>query len=225
MPRLPETIPGRLAAQLTFLLELDRLKTVLRQARLLHADRRENSAEHSWHLAMLALILAEYSDQPVDVAQAIQLVLIHDVVEIDAGDTFAYDLAGHADQADREQRAAARIFGLLPADQAAQLWARWQEFEAGQTAEARFARAVDRLMPPLHNYAGGGPVWRQHGITVDQVRAKNAVIADSSAALGQAAQALIAEAVAQGFLTTGDDTIGVQHEGDHAPGISWSRDA
>lgn len=203
MPNLPESIPARLAAQLSFLLELDRLKAVLRQSRLLPADRRENSAEHSWHLAMLALVLAEYSDQPVDVARAIQLVLVHDVVEIDAGDTFAYDLAGHEDKADREQQAAARIFGLLPDDQAAQLWALWQEFEDAQSAEARFAHAVDRMMPLLHNYVAAGPVWRQHGITEGQVRAKNAVIAHSSAALWQSAQAIIAESVARGFLAPG----------------------
>jgi putative hydrolase of HD superfamily len=177
---------------------------VLRQAHLLHADRRENSAEHSWHLAMLALILAEHSDQPVDMARVIQLVLVHDVVEIDAGDTFAYDVAAQRDKADREQRAAARIFGLLPDDQAAQLWVRWQEFEDSQTAEARFAHAVDRLMPLLHNYVASGPVWRQHKITADQVLAKNLVIAESSTALWQAAQAIIAESVAQGFLAPGD---------------------
>jgi putative hydrolase of HD superfamily len=120
---------------LTFLLEIDRLKGVLRQSRLIHEDRRENSAEHSWHLAMLALLLAEYTDTPVDVARVVKLVLIHDLVEIDAGDTYCYDAEGQKDKAAREHQAATRLFGLLPPDQADELWSLWREFEARETPE------------------------------------------------------------------------------------------
>lgn len=159
MPPLPAGLPQRLRQQLTFLLEIDRLKGVLRQSRLIHEDRRENSAEHSWHLAMLALLLAEHANPPIDVAHVVKLVLMHDLVEIGAGDTFCYDVEGQQDKADREHQAATRLFGLLPPEQADELWSLWREFEAQETLEAVFASTLDRLMPLLHNYASGGVLW------------------------------------------------------------------
>lgn len=206
MPLLPGGLPPRLQQQLTFLLEIDRLKGVLRQSRLLHEERRENSAEHSWHLAMLALFLAEYADTSVDVARVVKLVLIHDLVEIDAGDTYCYDVEGQQDKAAREHQAATRLFGLLPADQADELWSLWSEFEAGETPEAAFASALDRLMPLLHNYGSGGAIWRQNGIHEQQVLARNAPIAMSSAILWELAQAIIEEAVERGFLPESPST-------------------
>jgi putative hydrolase of HD superfamily len=190
----------RIARQLQFILELDRLKGIERRSWLLHAERRENSAEHSWHLAVMAMVLAEHAAEPVDLLKVIEMVLVHDVVEIDAGDTFRYDLAAQADQEERERRAADRLFALLPADQGAHLRARWEEFEARETAEARFAAALDRLMPMLHNLYGNGRGWRDHGVTADRVLATNALMAEGAPRLWEVARALVEEAVAQGVL-------------------------
>lgn len=139
----------RLDQQLAFILEIDKLKEVLRQTRLITGERRENSAEHSWHIALLAILLAEYANTPVDVLRVVKMLLIHDIVEIDAGDTFAYSAVPKAEQALREQLAAQRIFGLLPPDQEEEFVALWEEFEAGATPEAQFAHALDRFMPFL----------------------------------------------------------------------------
>ncbi len=150
----------RLAQQMAFIIEIDRLKTVLRRTLIADGSRHENSAEHSWHLALAAMVLAEHSDEPVALLRVLQMLLVHDIVEIDAGDTFYYDDAGRQDKAEREQRAADHLFGLLPDDQAAELHALWTEFEARQTAEARFANALDRLMPLIHNTLNDGHTWR-----------------------------------------------------------------
>jgi|SRR4051812_16508738 putative hydrolase of HD superfamily len=199
-PPYPE---GRLGAQLRFLLEIDALKTVLRRSLLADGSRRENSAEHSWHLAMLAIVLAEHAAEPVDLAKVIRMVLVHDIVEIDAGDTYIYDTEGYLTKDDRERAAADRIFALLPADQAVELRGLWEEYEAHETAEARFAAVCDRLAPLLHNYVNAGEVWRANGITDDRVRERNGVIADGSTALWEYASALIDDAVARGFLLNG----------------------
>ncbi|KAB8140594.1 HD domain-containing protein [Chloroflexia bacterium SDU3-3] len=190
----------RLSQQLAFILEIDNLKHILRQTRLIADQRNENSAEHSWHLALMAMVLGEHANEPVDVGLVIKMVLIHDIVEIDAGDTFLYDTVGAQDKAEREQRAADRIFGLLPADQAAELRALWETFEAQATPEARFATALDRLMPLLHNYHTGGGSWQQHRITADKVLARNPLIAGGSATLAALGRQVVAEAVAQGLL-------------------------
>jgi putative hydrolase of HD superfamily len=191
----------RLDQQVRFILEVDRLKRVSRQTLLTDGSRRENSAEHSWHLALMAIILAEYADQPLDVGRVIRMVLVHDLVEIDAGDTFAYDVQRLLDQAAREAPAAERIFGLLPADQAAEFHALWDEFEARQTPEARFAAALDRLQPLLHNMQTNGGTWREHAITRDRVDWRSAPIADASRELGAYVRALLDRAVAEGILT------------------------
>ncbi len=191
---------ARLAQQLAFIVEIDRLKGIIRRAPLIDGSRRENSAEHSWHLALMAMVLAEHIDEPVDVGRTIRLVLVHDIIEIDAGDTFAYDLTGYVDKAEREERAAGRIFGLLPGDQAAEFRALWDEFEAHQTAEARFANALDRLMPLLHNYLNEGGVWRENGIGADRVRQRMAPVGEVSAELGDLVEAFVMAAVERGYI-------------------------
>jgi putative hydrolases of HD superfamily len=160
---------SRSEAQLAFLVEVDRLKGVLRQTLLCDASRRENSAEHSWHLALMALVLAEHSAEPVDVARVISMLLVHDLVEIDAGDTFAYDVTANSDRAERERRAADRIFGLLPPEQVGQLRDLWEEFERQESPESRAANALDRLQPLLLNHQTDGGSWRSHGVRRAQV--------------------------------------------------------
>jgi putative hydrolases of HD superfamily len=192
-----------LDSQLRFLLEADRLKGVLRQSRIIDGSRRENSAEHSWHLGLMSLVLGEYAPEGTDLSRVTAMVLVHDLVEIDAGDLFVY--AGEqaqADQEEAERAAAGRLFALLPAVQAAALRALWDEFEERRTPEAKFARALDRLQPMLANYQLGGGTWAQHGVTAGQVLAKVALIEDGSAALGAYARELIADSVSRGFLAS-----------------------
>jgi putative hydrolase of HD superfamily len=191
----------RLAEQLRFVKEIDRLKTVLRQSPLTDASRRENSAEHSWHLAMMAVTLGEYAPQGTDLNRVLIMVLLHDLVEIDAGDTFLYASDAAQAEAERAERAAAdRIFALLPPDQGRTLRAVWDEFEDRRTPAARFARALDRLQPMLANYHTGGGTWRTHEVTADRVLAKVRLIEDGSATLGRYAKDLVETAVEQGFL-------------------------
>jgi acetyl esterase/lipase/5'-deoxynucleotidase YfbR-like HD superfamily hydrolase len=189
----------RLKAQLAFLLEIDKLKLVQRRNELADASRRENTAEHSWHLVLFAMTLAEQSPG-IDAAHAVRLVAVHDLVEIDAGDTFFWDAKGYEDKEDRERAAAKRLFGLLPADQAAEYEALWEEFEAAQTPEAVFANAVDKLAPVLLNSHSGGRSWRENGITATMVREKMTVIRKASAKLGDALEMLIAKGEASGAL-------------------------
>ena len=191
---------ARLAPQIEFILELDRLKEVLRQSTLLDGSRRENSAEHSWHVAMLAWVLAEHADQDVDVGRVVRMLLVHDIVEIDAGDTFLYDEEAARTKATRERSAAERLFGLLPRGQAEELRALWDEFEAGATPDARYAGAADRLMPLLHNVHNGGRGWRKHGIRAAQVLERNATIGRASKGLWEYAQGLIAGSIQRGDL-------------------------
>jgi putative hydrolase of HD superfamily len=195
----PHHLEGRLREQLTFLVEVDRLKAIMRQSPLAAAERRENDAEHSWHLAMMVVILAEHSDEPIDVGHTIQLVLIHDLVEIYAGDTPLYDGAAGADQRERELAAADELFALLPGDQARKVRALWDEFEARRTPEARFAKAMDRLQPLLLNWMARGGTWQTPGVTADDVRVRKAVIGDASATLWKAGRRLIDEGEARGW--------------------------
>jgi putative hydrolase of HD superfamily len=192
----------RLDRQIAFIVELDRLKAVVRRSYLVGADRRENSAEHSWHLAVMAMLLAEHADEPVDVGRVVAMLLVHDVVEIDAGDTYVYDAAANDDKAERERRAAERLFGMLPSDQATGVRELWEEFEAGESAEARFGQALDRLMPVLHNLLTGGRSWRENGITAERVIERNSSISSGSKALWNYARARIEEAVARGHLAS-----------------------
>ncbi|MGZ4683076.1 MAG: HD domain-containing protein [Acidimicrobiales bacterium] len=198
-----EARSDRLDAQLAFVLEADRLKQVERRGTLADGSRRERTAEHSWHLSLMAMVLAEHAAEPVDRLRALELVIVHDIVEIDAGDTFVYDEAGQGDKAERERAAADRLFGLLPDDQAERFRALWDEFEARETVEARFAASLDRLSPLMLNHSAEGAVWKEHGITGDQVRARNQQIAAGAPELWQAARWLIADAVDRGYLDGG----------------------
>ena len=158
-----------LMRQLAFVVEVDRLKEILRQTPVASGARRENSAEHSWHLALMAGVLASYAAEPVDLLRVLRMLLIHDVIEIDAGDTFAFDQGANATKQEREERAADRLFGMLPPGQDTAFRALWDEFEAGATPESRYANALDRLQPLLLNAQSGGGSWRYHGIRRDQV--------------------------------------------------------
>lgn len=194
---------ARLARQIEFLVECDKLKEIFRQTRLTKSGRAENDAEHSWHLCLCVITLAEHANFPaLDVLRVLKMVILHDLVEIDAGDTFAYDTAAMANQHEREAIAAERIFGLLPLDQASEFRALWDEFEAKATPEAKFATAVDRFQPMLLNVRTQGGAWRQHGITHDRVVARNRQIADGSAELWAYAERMLADAVAAGHLPT-----------------------
>lgn len=191
---------NRLDQQIQFILEIDKLKSILRRTSLISEARRENSAEHSWHIALMAVLLIEHANETLDLIHVVKMLLIHDIVEIDAGDTFAYAGINKADQQAKETVAAERIFGLLPNDQAVELRALWEEFDAMSTPEAKFANAVDRLMPILHNYQNQGGTWREHGVTLAKVEQRVSPIGDGSAELGQLTQAILADAIAQGFI-------------------------
>ncbi len=184
-----------------FILEADKLKEVFRQSRLTQSRRRENDAEHSWHLCLMVIVLGEHADVPaLDRLRVLKLLLLHDLVEIDAGDTFAYDTTALAHQRERETRAADRLFGLLPPDQAAEFRALWEEFETRATPEAVLAAALDRLQPMFLNAHTEGAAWRQHGVTSGQVLARAGEIRAGSAPLWDYAAQMIAGAVAAGHL-------------------------
>lgn len=190
----------RLQQQIAFLLEIDKLKQVFRQTYLLDESRKENDAEHSWHFAMFALILAEYAPEPVDVLKVVKMALVHDLVEIDAGDTYLYDKAGNADKAEREEKAADRLFAILPQDMGMELRDLWEEFEAKESAEAKFAGAIDRFQPFLHNCNTHGRAWQEHGITADRVLESNSHIAIGAPELWQQVKVLVEEMVNNGGL-------------------------
>ncbi|MHA2939087.1 HD domain-containing protein [Vibrio sp. RC27] len=182
-------------------MELDQLKSVLRRTRVKSAGgREENSAEHSWHVALMAVLLEEHANRPVEIARVVKMLLIHDVVEIDAGDTFVYDAVASATQEDEELKAAKRLFGMLPQEQGEELYQLWLEFEAAATADAQFAKALDRLVPMLLNYHNQGQSWKEHGIHRDQVIAVNQRIEVGSQTLWEYAQKIIGDAVKNGWL-------------------------
>ncbi len=162
----------RFEKQLAFILEADKEKNILRQTHISGHGRRENDAEHAWHMAMMIYLLKEYSNEQIDVAKTMMMALIHDIVEIDAGDTYAYDAKGLETQKEREERAAERIFGMLPDDQRDELYALFEEFEACESAEARFAKAMDNFQPILLNDSNGGADWREHKVTKSKVVAR-----------------------------------------------------
>lgn len=191
----------RLESQVRFILEVDKLKEIFRQTVCTQSRRAENDAEHSWHLCLAVIVLAEHANAPgLDVLRVLKMLIIHDLVEIDAGDTFAYDTARMAGQHEREALAADRIFGLLPPDQCAEFRALWDEFEERRTPESRFAAAIDRFQPVLLNCSTEGSAWRRHGVTADRVIARNSHIAEGSADLWEKAAAMIRQAVESGHL-------------------------
>lgn len=195
--------PGtdRLGRQIAFMIEVDKLKEVFRQTKLINSRRRENDAEHSWHLCLAVILLAEHANQPgLDVLRVLKMVILHDLVEIDAGDTFAYDAVGMTDQHEREARAADRIFGLLPDDQAAEFRQCWDEFEAQTTPEAQFALSCDRFQPMLLNLMTEGASWKEHGITHDRVVARNQCLQQGSVPMWERMSAMLEEAVRSGIV-------------------------
>jgi len=195
-------INERLQKQISFVLELDKMKALYRQTYVLNENRKENDAEHSWHLAVMAFLLAEYSNEPVDVLKVMKMVLIHDVVEIDAGDTYCYDEEGYRSKAEREEKAAQRLFGLLPEDQKKESYDLWREFEENSTAESRFANLLDHIQPLLLNYTKNGVSWKEHGIFSDQVRKRNLNSAQASDDIADLIEKIISDAEDQGFLKT-----------------------
>jgi putative hydrolase of HD superfamily len=193
--------PNRLQQQITFLSEIDRLKAVLRRTALIDRSRVENSAEHSWHLAVMALVLAEHAPEGTDPLRAVRMLLVHDLVEIDAGDTFAYDLGAHHDKSARESAAADRLFALLPPDLETELRALWDEFESAATPEAKFANALDRFSGLLQNWGGGdGGTWRSHAVSRDAVLRRMEPIREGLPALWPFVADVVEDATAKGFI-------------------------
>ncbi|GGG12119.1 HD domain-containing protein [Paenibacillus aceti] len=191
----------RLKKQIEFIKEIDKLKLILRQTVLMDQSRQENDAEHTWHLAMMALVLLEHTTEPQpDLLKVFKMLLVHDIVEIDAGDTFAYDVVGYEDKQEREMKAAERIFGLLPEDQRQELMSLWLEFEECDSLDAKYAAAIDRTQPLLHNYYTGGVAWKKHGVRSSQVLARISGVAEISPALYELVTELIRDAVKQGYL-------------------------
>ena len=190
----------RFEKQMAFILEADKEKNIFRQTHLSGHGRQENDAEHAWHMAMMIYLLKEYANAPIDLAKTMMMALIHDIVEIDAGDTYAYDAAGMETQAERERLAAERIFGLLPDDQRDELRGLFEEFEAGETAEAKFARTMDNLQPLMLNDSNDGGDWRAHQVTRTQVMKRHARNQLGSEVIGEYTKELIDKNVQKGNI-------------------------
>ncbi len=191
-----------LEQQIRFLLELDKQKKIGRQTYLADGSRKEGDAEHAWHLAIMAFMLADYANQTIDVLKTVKMVLLHDVIEIDAGDTYAYDTEANKTKRDREVKAADRIYGLLPERQKQEYRALWEEFEAMETPEAKFANTLDKVQPVLLNNASGGRSWREHQIKVDQIMARNERTHEGSETLWSYIRNLIEENIKKGNIGT-----------------------
>ncbi len=193
-------VSNRLEQQMAFILEIDKLKRVDRQTLIVDGTRPENSAEHSWHIALMALLMVEHIDQgsDIDLLKVVKMLLVHDIIEIDAGDVFAYD--EDEEREEREKKAGRRIFGLLPKDQAEELYQLWREFEERQTPEARYAASLDRLLPLVQNYLTGGYTWVKYHIPEEKVRKRNQVIIESSRNLWEYAQTIIDQAKEKGYF-------------------------
>ena len=190
----------RLQKQMEFILEVDKVKEIVRQTYLTDGSRKENDAEHSWHLALMAVLLKEYANEEVDLEKVIPMVLIHDLVEIDAGDTYAYDQAGLATQRARETKAADRIFGMLPEDQGTKFRDIWEEFEAYETAEAKFAHALDNCQPLILNDASGGKSWKEHTVHKSQIYKRNEHTGEGSREIWEYMKQLIEKHIQLGHV-------------------------
>lgn len=190
----------RLEQQMNFILEVDKLKNITRQTYISSGERKENDTEHSWHLALMCALLAEHANEKIDVLKTMTMVLIHDIIEIDAGDTYAYDAAGNTTKREREVRAADRIFQILPSDQASYLRDLWEEFEEGVTPEAKFALALDKVQPVMLNAASGGKSWKEHQVELSQILKRNEHTPEGSQALWSYAEGLIMENVEKGNI-------------------------
>ncbi|WP_374015714.1 HD domain-containing protein [Paenibacillus thiaminolyticus] len=195
------SMKDRLEMHVEFIKEVDKLKSVFRQSYLLDRSRHENDAEHTWHLTVMAILLHEYANERnLNLLRVLKMLIIHDIVEIDAGDTFAYDAQGHEDKFARESKAAKRLFGILPEEQKNEMMQLWMEFEQRQTPEAQYAAALDRLQPLIHNYTTEGKSWQEHGVTSDRVLARIGGIKEGSQQLGRFAEKLAQQAVERGYL-------------------------
>jgi len=190
----------RLEQQMNFIMEIDKIKNIIRQNYLSDGSRREDDADHSWHLAIMCALLSEYANEEIDVMKTMVMVLIHDLVEIDAGDTYAYDAVGNVSKKERELAAADRIFHLLPPDQEAWIRSLWEEFEEGVTAEAKFANTLDHLQPMLLNAESNGKSWKEHGVTYTQVMKRNETTREGSRLLWDYQYEIIKQQVAKGNL-------------------------
>jgi len=193
-------VNGRLEKQLEFLLEIDKVKNVFRQTHLSGNGRKENDAEHSWHMAVMAYFLKEYANEKVDIAKVMLMCLIHDIVEIDAGDTYAYDSSALQTQKDREETAKKRIFSILPKEQAKELTDLFDEFEEYKTAESKFAHAMDNLQPLILNNSNGGGDWREHNVTVEQIYTRQTKTKLGSEKLFEVTNLIIQENIKKGNL-------------------------
>lgn len=191
---------NRLEKQLQFILEIDKVKKIIRQTPLSDASRKENDAEHSWHIALMAYLLQEYVEEPVEVSKVMLMVLIHDLVEIDAGDTYAYDEEGAKTKDERERKAADHIFGMLPEDQGMYLKALWEEFEAYETAEAKYAHLLDNFQPLLLNDAAGGISWTEHQVKKSQIYKRNEKVEETSATIWKCMQDKIDKHIQAGHV-------------------------
>lgn len=190
----------RLKKQMEFIVEIDKVKNIFRQTYLADRGRKENDAEHSWHLALMAVLLKEYSSEEVDLSRVVPMVLVHDLVEIDAGDTYAYDAAGVSTQKERENQAADRIFGMLPADQGEWLCNLWDEFEAYETPDAKFAHLLDNCQPLLLNDASNGLSWEEHQVKKSQIYRRNQRVPETSGVIWEYMQSLIEKHVKLGHI-------------------------
>jgi len=190
----------RLRKQIEFIEEIDKLKKICRQTLLMDGSRNENDAEHSWHLALMAMVLSEYSPEKLDVCRVIKMLLIHDLVEIDAGDTFCYDEKANEDKEDREQKAAERIFGLLPSDQGKEFRELWEEFEERKTPEARFAASIDRMQPLLCNYHTNGHTWVKYDVKYDKVIKRMEPIKEGAPVLWDYILEILEDSIEKGYL-------------------------
>ena len=193
-------LPQRLQRQLVFIAEVDKMKSIVRRTLLTDGSRRENDAEHSWHLALMAIILEEYAVEPVNLGRVLAMVTVHDLIEIYAGDTFAFDVAANQDKVQREAAAAEKLFGLLDQDQGRQLRQLWEEFDAMDTADSRFAASLDRIQPFMHNVLTDGHTWKLGTVTKDQVYHRMAPVKVGTPALWTWLEAQVAAAIVKGYI-------------------------
>jgi len=191
----------RLMKQIQFIVEIDKMKQIFRQNVVIGTTRNENDAEHSWHLAIMAILLSEYAQEKnIDILRVVKMALVHDLVEIDAGDTFCYDEKGYEDKEEREQKAAKRLFNVLPSDQANEIWDLWREFETLSTPEARFAACLDRLQPLILNYNTKGHTWKKPGVTSEKVLKRNSLLEENAPDLWEYAKEVIKDSIEKGYL-------------------------
>lgn len=190
----------KLQKQIEFTVEIDKMKQILRRNLIADGSRREDDAAHSWHLAVMAMLLEEYSAEKIDVNRVIKIALVHDLVEVYAGDTFAYDTKGYEDKEEREKDAATKLFGMLEGEQGAQIRALWDEFEAGETAEAKYANAIDRIQPLLLNYLTDGHTWKMGGVSSVQVYKRMDIIRTATPELWCIVEGVIKNSIEKGIL-------------------------